>query len=119
MKIKVTNQSKQIIFTLNESDGAKSLYQQLPLETKVENYSNNEKIFYPSKSLATKNTPLLLSGQEGTLGYFSPWKNVVMYYDRCGSYNGLYVLGEAIKGKENIKNLSGTILIEKVENEDE
>lgn len=56
MKIKVTNQSKQIIFTLNESDGAKSLYQQLPLETKVENYSNNEKIFYPSKSLATKNT---------------------------------------------------------------
>ena len=102
MKIKVTNQSKQIIFTLNESD-----------------YSNNEKIFYPSKSLATKNTPLLSSGQEGTLGYFSPWKNVVMYYDRCGSYNGLYVLGEAIKGKENIKNLSGTILIEKVENEDE
>ncbi|WRK55972.1 cyclophilin-like fold protein [Coprobacillaceae bacterium CR2/5/TPMF4] len=60
-------------------------------------------MFYPSKSLATKNTPLLSSGQEGTLGYFSPWKNVVMYYDRCGSYNGLYVLGEAIKEKKILK----------------
>ena len=45
MKIKVTNQSKQIIFTLNESDGAKSLYQQLPLETKVENYSFKTKLY--------------------------------------------------------------------------
>lgn len=119
MKIKVTNQSNQIIFALNESEAAKSLYQQLPLEINVENYSNNEKIFYPPKSLITQNTPLLKSGQEGTLGYFSPWKNVVLYYGSCGSYNGLYILGEAVKGKEYIKNLSGTIFIEKMENQDE
>lgn len=119
MKIKVINQSKQIIFALNESDAAESLYQQLPLEINIENYSNNEKIFYPPKSLVTQNTPLLMSGQEGTLGYFAPWKNVVLYYGSCGSYNGLYTLGHAVKGKEQIKNLSGIIHVEKMENEDE
>lgn len=113
MNIKVTNQDKQIIFKLNDSDGAKSLYDQLPLEIAVENFSNNEKIFYPPTSLKTSNTPLLESGDVGTLAYFAPWKNVVMYYGPCGSYSGLYVIGQAISQKELIKDLSGTILVEK------
>lgn len=36
-----------------------------------------------------------------------------MYYGPCGSYSGLYVIGQAISQKELIKDLSGTILVEK------
>ena len=47
MKIRVSDGTNTIIFELNETSAAKSLYQMLPLKVTVENYSNNEKIFYP------------------------------------------------------------------------
>ena len=113
MKIKIMNNEYKIIFLLNNSKASKTLYEQLPLELDIENYSHNEKIFYPPQSLDTTETPLLEKGNIGTLGYFSPWGDVVMYYGKCSSYNGLYVLGEAIEGNEYIKELSGKIIIDK------
>lgn len=113
MKIKISNGINEIIYLLNDSQASKTLYAQLPLDVDVENYGDNEKIFYPPKSLDVNQTPLLESGSEGTLGYFAPWGDVVMYYGSCGSYNGLYVLGEAISGSEHIKDLSGNLHIVK------
>lgn len=113
MKIKISNGIYEIIYLLNDSQASKTLYAQLPLDVDVENYGDNEKIFYPPKSLDVNQTPLLESGGEGTLGYFAPWDDVVMYYGSCGSYNGLYVLGEAISGSEYIRDLSGNLHIEK------
>ena len=43
------------------------------------------------------------------------WGNVVMYYSECNKYHGLYLLGEAIEGAENIEKMSGTIEIEAVD----
>ena len=90
MKIRVSDGTNTIIFELNETSAAKSLYQMLPLKVTVENYSNNEKIFYP------------------------PWGNVVMYYGPASRYSGLYILGKAIEGADNIRNLSETIRVEVV-----
>ena len=45
------------------------------------------------------------------MAYFSPWGNVVMYYGPFGSYPGLYLMGEAVEGAENIQTLSGTLTI--------
>lgn len=50
-------------------------------------------------------------GPFGTLAYFSPWGNVVMYYSECGEYPGLYIMGEAIEGEDLIEKLSGTISV--------
>ena len=46
MTIKITDNNYSVVFELNDSDGAKSLYEQLPLKIEVEDYSTNEKIFY-------------------------------------------------------------------------
>lgn len=115
MYIKVSNRENDIIFLLNDSQAAQELYQQLPFQTDVENYAHNEKIFYLPTSLNTQQTPLLESGKIGTLAYFQSWGNIVMYYGECGPYQGLYHLGEAVDGQENIQKLSGHIKIEKVE----
>ncbi|MFQ8706182.1 MAG: cyclophilin-like fold protein [Thomasclavelia sp.] len=115
MKIRVSSDWHKVIFLLNNSEASKSLYEQLPLDIVVENYGSNEKIFYPPQTLDIQDTPLLKSGGVGTLGYFALWDNVVMYFGSCEAYNGLYVLGEAITGGENIENLSGFIHIEKIE----
>ena len=113
MKINVTANRNTTVFELNDSQAAKDLYAQLPLDTKVEDYGNIEKIFYPPKKLNTANTPLAEKCQAGTLAYYAPWADVVMFYGGFGSAPGLYVLGNAVSGSEYIKGMSGAIRIEK------
>lgn len=110
MQVKVTDGTNEIIFQLNDSSAARNLYDQLPLTVEVENYGSNEKIFYPPATLDTSDV-VEGGGPMGTLAYFSPWGNVVMYYGSFGSYPGLYIMGEAAKGAEHIQSLSGTITI--------
>ncbi|MCG6838106.1 cyclophilin-like fold protein [Fusobacterium polymorphum] len=100
------------MYELNQSQAANDLYNQLPLNVKVKNYSTNEKIFYPTNKLSTKDTPLA-DAKKGTLAYFAPWVNVVMFYGDFGKYSGLYEIGEIISGKDDIKDLIGTIEINK------
>lgn len=114
MKIKVSDAENAIIFQMNDTPSAKSLYGMLPMDVPVENYGSNEKIFYPAQQIDTAGG-IEGSGQAGGLALFSPWGNVVMYYGRFGSYPGLYLLGEAVEGTGQIKNLTGIIHIEAVE----
>jgi hypothetical protein len=112
MKVRVTANSKTTVFELNNSQAAKDLYAQLPLSIKVEDYSDNEKIFYPPKKLDTTDAPLA-DARAGTLAYYAPWGDVVMFYDNFGSASGLYELGHAVSGSEHINGMTGTIQIEK------
>lgn len=110
MKISVTSKEKTIIFLLNDSKAAKELYNQLPLKLDVEDYASNEKIFYPPKKLDISNTPMA-NANKGTLAYYAPWGDVVMFYKDFGTAPGLYELGSVLMGEEDIKNISGTIKI--------
>ena len=110
--IQVETETQNILFRLNDSSGAKSLYDQLPLSLTVENFSDNEKIFYPPEPLDVSDTPLA-NGPAGTLAYYEPWGDVVMFYDTYSQANGLYQLGEAVSGADEIGNLTGEIRIEK------
>ena len=112
LKIIVKANGKTVTFELNESTAAKSLYDQLPMTVDVENYSNNEKIFYPEKKLDTSDAPLA-NAKKGTLAYYAHWGDIVMFYADFGSASGLYELGEAVSGNDEIVSLSGKIQIEK------
>lgn len=114
MKISITSNDNRIIFELNNSEASKDLYKQLPLRINVENFSDNEKIFYPPNKLSTNNTPQSYA-KNGTLAYYKPWGNVAIFYKDFGKASGLYELGEAISTKEVIKNLKGIIEIEQIE----
>ena len=80
----------------------------------VRYHGNNEKIFYPPTTVAYGSDGIEGDCPAGTLALFSPWGNVVMYYGGAGRYSGLYILGKAIDGAENIRNLTGTIRVEAV-----
>lgn len=110
MKISVKSADYEIIYKLNNSNAAKTLYEQLPLTMEVEPFSNNEMTFYPPQKLDASDTPLS-SGEAGTLSYYSPWGDVVMFYDYCNPNGSLYGLGEVVSGKENIEKLGGTITV--------
>ncbi len=110
MKISVKSADYEIIYELNNSNAAKTLYEQLPLTMEVEPFGNNEMTFYPPQKLDTADTPLS-NGEAGTLSYYSPWGDVVMFYDSCNPNGSLYGLGEVVFGKENIEKLGGTITV--------
>jgi hypothetical protein len=112
MQISVESNGNTTVFELNDSLAARELYAQLPLNIKVENYSNNEIIFYPPKKLNTDDTPQA-DARAGTLAYYAPWGDVVMFYGNFGSAAGLFELGHAISGSKYIHGMSGTIQIEK------
>lgn len=110
-KISVISNGQITIFELNDSQAANSLYEQLPLTIGVENYSDNEKIFYPPVDL-TMTDAVSADAVTGTLAYYELWTDVVMFYEDFGSASGLYELGQAISGSEYIEDMSGTIEIE-------
>lgn len=100
----------EAVFELNGSAAAAALLAQMPLEIEVDNFSNNEKIFYPPKSLTLENTPLAAGGA-GTLAYYAPWGNAVMFYGSYRPNSELYALGRAVRGAEQIKSMSGMLTI--------
>ena len=114
MRILIKSNEHEIIYQLNESQAAKDLYNQLPMIMEVKDFSTNEKTFYPPRKLDIVDAPLA-NADIGTLAYYSPWDDVVMFYDYFGKGNNLYTLGEAISGKENIAKLTGDIEVTKYE----
>lgn len=117
MQIRVEGEDGQnIVFQLYNNPAAHTLYEQLPLSISVENYSHNEKIFYPPEELDTSETPLA-KGPAGTLAYYEPWGDVVLYYGECKGAGGLYALGEAVSGTDQIETLSSEIRVEAVDGE--
>lgn len=110
MKISVSSAQGEIIFMLNDSPAAEALYQQLPFTAEVENFSTDEKIFYPPVKLETENTPAA-KAELGSLCYYAPWGDVVIFYAQSRAGDGLYVLGHAISGIELLEELHGEIEI--------
>lgn len=113
-RISVRFGENQIICELNDGTAADSLYEQLPLTIEVEDYSTNEKIFYPPHPLNTEDSPLAQTGV-GTVAYYGPWGDVVFFYGDYNENPSLFELGQVISGSEMISEISGTITIEAVE----
>lgn len=115
ISLRLTTEDGTVIeYALNDSQAAADLYSQLPLTIEVEDYSTNEKIFYPPEELDTGDAPEAAGGA-GVLAYYEPWGDVVMFYDDFGTASGLYELGMVTSGSENISELSGSVRIEQAE----
>ncbi len=112
MRITVSAGGKEVEYELNDSLASKDLVAQLPMTVKVENYGGIEKIFYPPTKLNTADTPLAEDVKAGTLAYYAPWADVVMFYGSFQAAAGLYELGNVVSGGEHIESLSGEIRIE-------
>lgn len=113
MRISVKSDQHEIIYELNDSRAASELYAQLPLTTEVEPFSNNEMTFYPEE-LDVTDAPLS-GGETGSLSYYEPWGDVVLFYAPCTPNSSLYELGTVVSGAEYIERLSGTITVSAAE----
>ncbi|WP_083662131.1 cyclophilin-like fold protein [Thermophilibacter provencensis] len=113
--ITVTCGEATVTYQLNDSAAADALLSQLPLTLEVEDFSDNEKVFYPPEGLDVAGAPLAESGEAGTLAYYEPWGDVVMFYGPFSPSGALYELGRAVDGAGAISGLSGAIEVALVE----
>lgn len=113
--ITVTCGEATVTYQLNDSAAADALLAQLPLTLEVDDFSDNEKIFYPPEGLDVAGAPLAESGEAGTLAYYEPWGDVVMFYGPFSPSGALYELGRAVDGAGAISGLSGAIEVALVE----
>lgn len=117
-RISVQFGENTVVYELNDSPAAASLCEQLPITVEVEDFSTNEKIFYPGQGLDTTDTPTA-EGGAGTLAYYSPWGDVVMFYNDYDANPSLFELGQAVSGTELIGEMTGTIVIDLADTGDE
>lgn len=107
----VENGDIVIRFELNDSTAASQLYDMLPMTVEVRNFDTMEKLFH-QEGLDLSDAPMS-TGELGDLAYYEPTGNVIFYYDYLGPYNGLYALGKAVEGEDQIENLYGTTTLTK------
>lgn len=112
LKVSVSDKDKTVVFVLNDSTPAKSFYDMLPFDVAVGDFLANEKIFYPPQKVDGTDG-ITGGGEAGDLALFYPWGNIVMYHGPFDSYPGLFLLGTVESGAEHIKNLTGTIHVER------
>ena len=108
--IEVRSGETVVTYALEDNAAADALLAQLPLTIEIEDYSTNEKIFYPPQALETAGAPAA-SGVAGVLAYYEPWGDVVLFYDDFSENASLFALGRAVSGAESIRDLTGTVTV--------
>ncbi len=108
--IEVRSGETAVTYALEDNAAADALLAQLPLTIEIEDYSTNEKIFYPPQALDTAGAPAASSGA-GVLAYYAPWGDVVLFYDGFSENASLFALGRAVSGVESIRDLTGTVTV--------
>ncbi len=113
MRISVSDGSNTVIYRLNDSLPAQSLYSMLPFDVSVGDFLASQKIFYPPEKVEGTDG-IEGDGKAGDLALFYPWGDIVMYYGPFNSNAGLFLLGNAESGTDKIKDLHGIIRVDRL-----
>ena len=115
MKIEVKFEGVTLKATLNDSDAAKAFYAMLPLNLKLENFGDSEKIFYLPGKLDTVGMSANERVQSGDITYYAPWGNVAIFYKPYGGNGDLYKLGKFDEDIARLVKFNGEIIVQKAE----
>lgn len=101
--IRITVDGKIVQGVIEDNPTAREFLAQLPLTTKLEDYSSTEKITYLSKKLSTQGAPAGCDPDVGDITYYAPWGNLAIFYKDFGYSQGLIKLGRITSGIEHLK----------------
>ncbi len=110
MKLKITIGDKTAMAVLYDNPTSRDFATLLPLTVKMDDYSNTEKIFYPSRKLSTKDAPAGFDPSVGDITLYAPWGNIALFYKDFGYSNGLISVGKITGGIENF-TVSGSVTV--------
>ena len=94
MKLKISYADAQLTATLYDNPTTRDLVSLLPITTQLEDYADNEKIFYPERKLTTDGAPEGYKPRKGDITYYAPWGDVAIFYKDFNYSSGLISLGK-------------------------
>uniref|UniRef100_UPI0031017FE7 cyclophilin-like fold protein n=1 Tax=Neorhizobium sp. EC2-8 TaxID=3129230 RepID=UPI0031017FE7 len=98
MKIRFTFGEDNFTASLHDNPSARDFVSMLPLNIKIEDYSNNEKITYLPRKLTTEGSSPFGNERPGDLCYYAPWGDIVFFYANYRYSSGLIRLGRLDSG---------------------
>jgi hypothetical protein len=93
MKVRFAFNGHDFTATLNDTPSARDFASMLPLDLKIDDYANNEKIAYLPRKLAAEGSGPFTHEAPGDLCYYAPWGNLVFFYAAYRYSSGLIRLG--------------------------
>jgi Cyclophilin-like family len=79
MKIRIRINGSEIAATLLDSATSRDFVSLLPLQLKLEDYGETEKISYLPRKLSTKDAPPGSNPSVGDVSYYAPWGNLAIF----------------------------------------
>lgn len=116
--VQISMEGHTATFQLYDTTAAKELYDQLPLTLETSNFASAQWMFYPPEHLKVTDAETYHDGKKGELSYYDPWGDVFMLYEDFYAGDEMHRLGICIEGIEELEGMSGTILVEKAEEND-
>lgn len=101
MKLQIAIGNKTATAVLYDNPTSRDFATLLPLTVKMDDYSNTEKIFYPSRKLSVKDAPKGFDPSVGDITLYAPWGNIALFYKDFGYSNGLISVGKITSGIEH------------------
>jgi len=99
-KIKIIVGDDTLIATLIDNPTTRDFISLLPLDLKLDDYAETEKIIYLPKKLSTEDSSSGFDPSVGDITYYAPWGNLAIFYKDFGYANGLINLGKIDHGIE-------------------
>lgn len=93
MTIQLTAGDVVLTGTLADNATAAAFAAQLPLTVPISDHADTEKIFYPPSGLSTDGAADGYEPSAGDIAYYSPWGDVVLYYQDVDWSGGLVPMG--------------------------
>ncbi len=115
MKVEITSGERRATFQLYDTKAAKEFYDQLPLDLPLSNFRNAQWMFYPPEKLNVTMIEAYHDGLKGELSYYAPWGDVFMLYENFYAGDEMHRLGIGLTGIDQIKGMSDTIAIRKLD----
>lgn len=100
MKVRFLFDEHAVDTTLYDNPSARDFASMLPLDLKIEDYSDNEKIAYLPRKLTDEGSGPFGNEQPGDLCYYAPWGDVILFYTAYRYSSGLIRLGRVDGGIE-------------------
>lgn len=93
-QLKISFGNVELSAILYDNPTTQDFISRLPITTELEDYANNEKIFYPKPKLSTEGAPEGYEPSKGDITYFAPWGDVAIFYKDFRYSEGLISLGK-------------------------
>ena len=93
LNVNITVGDRTVTATMEDNAAARDFLSRLPLEVTLSDYSNAEKIFYPSPALTTSKVARGCTPAPGDITIYVPWGNVAIFYKNGSRSNDLIRIG--------------------------